>query len=221
MAAESVTAPPVTAELRTIEVSGHGEARSTPDTALLDIAIETHGTTAEEASTQNAALSQKVTKALKDKLGDKGKIYTGGYNLFPDYDQRPQEGRPRITGYRADNSINIETSALDQLGTLIDTAIAAGANRVNSLNLSLRDDSGARSEAIGKATKDAQTQAQALANSAGVKLKRIVQASTVAPTRPIPIMGRAMPMAEMAAPTSIQAGEVTVPATVSLVYEIE
>src|SRR5689334_8671306 len=86
--ASAQIATPVPGSIKTIEVSGHGETRATPDQAMLDLAIETHGATAEEAAGQNADLSQKVVKALKEKLGDKGKIWTGGYNLYPDYEQK-------------------------------------------------------------------------------------------------------------------------------------
>ena len=75
--------------MRTIEVDGSGEARTSPDTADLDLAIDTQAKTAEEAANRNAALAAKVIDALKSKLGDKGKITTGGYSLNPEYDQRP------------------------------------------------------------------------------------------------------------------------------------
>ena len=64
--------------------------------------------------------------------------------------------KPTITGYRAENSITVQTGALDLVGPLIDAAIAAGANRVNSLDFNLRDDTRARNDAITKAAKDAQ-----------------------------------------------------------------
>jgi len=72
------------------------------------------------------------------------------------------------------------------------------------------------------AARDAQAQATALADSLGVKLKRIYSATTSAESRPMPVF-RAMAMAPgaMNAPTPVEAGEVTVPAHVSLVYEIE
>lgn len=76
--ADSTNAPPA----RTIEVAGSGESRTTPDTADLSLAIETHGATAEEAANKNAVLADKVIAALKGKLGDKGKISTGGYSLI-------------------------------------------------------------------------------------------------------------------------------------------
>ncbi len=211
---------------RVIEVSGNGEARSTPDVANLSLQVETHAATAEETSSRNAALAQKVVKELKDKLAGKGTVVTGDYSLNPEYGENnlPRQ-KPVITGYTAQNTITVETTELSLLGSLIDGAITAGANRINYLNFGLRDDTKARSDAITAASKDAQAQAQALAASLNVKLKDVVRASTV------PERGPIMPMARMSAvafggaspnvPTPVEASQITVSATVSLTYEIE
>jgi len=209
---------------RTIVVAGNGEASATPDIADLSFAIETHAATAADASSRNAALAQKVVDALKAKLGDKGRVWTGGYSLSPDYDQRPGRDKPAIVGYNAQNSITVETGELSLLGPMIDAAIAAGANRVNYLNMSLKDDTKTRSNAIAAASRDAQAQAQALAASLGVKLKRVMTASTESQSPgPIPLAKNRMEaMSAMGTvATPVEAGQVTVPATVSLTYEIE
>ena len=52
--------PPVEGNLRIIQMDGHGEARTNPDQASLSFAIETKGSTAQEAGTQNAQIAQKV-----------------------------------------------------------------------------------------------------------------------------------------------------------------
>ena len=210
-----------TLAMRTIEVDGNGETRTSPDTADLDLAIDTQAKTAEEAANRNAALATKVIDALKSKLGDKGKITTGGYSLNPEYDQRPTQ-KPTIIGYNAQNTVTVNTGALDLIGALIDSAIAAGANRVNSLSFSVKDDTKARTEAIGIATRDARAQANALAAALGVKLGKVVKATTVSEVRPIPMqrVGMAMAMSAKVA-TPVEPGEVTVPATVSLTFEIE
>jgi uncharacterized protein len=206
---------------RTIEVLGRGEAHATPDLAFLNLAIETHAVNAQECATLNADLAQKVVKALEGKLQGKGRVWTGGYSLYPEYGAQTDQKKPAIVGYRAENSITVQTGAIDLLGALIDTAIAAGANRINFLNFALQDDAKARGEAIAKASKDAQTQAEALAAALGVKLKEIIRASTVAEAQPVPVQQRMMSMAAANAPTPVQPNEITVPATVSLVYEIE
>jgi uncharacterized protein YggE len=209
---------------RVIEVSGTGEARSTPDIANLSLQIETHAATAEECSSKNAALAQKVVQALKNKLAGKGTVLTGDYSLNPEYNETMPRQKPTITGYSAQNTITVETTELSLLGSLIDGAIAVGANRINYLNFGLRDDTKARQDAIANASKEAQAQAQALATSLNVKLKRVVKASTIqerSPIMPMPRMGMAVSNMAANAPTPIEGNQITVSATVSLIYEIE
>jgi uncharacterized protein len=209
---------------RVIEVNGTGEARSTPDIAYLSLQIETHAATASECSAKNAALAQKVVQDLKTKIAGKGNVLTGDYSLNPEYNEPAQHQKPTITGYSAQNTITVETTELALLGTLIDGAIAAGANRINYLNFGLRDDTKARQDAITTASKDAQGQAQALAASLNVKLRRVVKASTIperTPVMPMQRMGMAASMSATNAPTPIEATQITVSATVSLTYEIE
>jgi uncharacterized protein len=207
----------------TLEVAGSGEVRAAPDVADLSIQVETHARAAEQSARQNAALAAKVVAALKRTLAGKGTVTTGNYSLNPEY-REPGPGRkPEIVGYTCQNTITVHTGELPLAGALIDTAIAAGANRVNYLNFALRNDTKARNEAIANASRDAQSQARALAASLGLKLGRVVKASTV-PQRPpvVPAMRSfAMQTATAAVPTPIEPGQVTVSATVSLVYEIE
>jgi uncharacterized protein YggE len=207
--------------VRTIQVSGDGEAHAAPDLATLNIAIETHASTAAEAARRNAALAQKVNQALEAKLAGKGKTSTGGYSLNPEYADGPPNEKPRITGYQAQNSITVETGALDFVGPLVDTAIAAGANRIDSMDFSLRNNTAARGQAIANASKDAQAQAEALAASLGVKLGPVISASTESDQRPIPVMAMRAEAASSFAQTPVTPGDVTVPATVSLTYQIE
>jgi len=206
-------------KVRTIVVSGDGEVQAAPDQAMLDLAIETHAATAAEAARLNGSLAQKVRDALKAKLADKGTLQTGGYSLQPDYNEPRNGEAAKIIGYRAQNSITVQTPALEIVGPLIDAAIAAGANQINSLDYGLRDNSKARSDAIAKAAKDAQAQAQALADALGVKLGLVLKATTESESRPVPMM-RMSAMARGGS-TPIEAGQVTVPATVSLTYAIQ
>jgi uncharacterized protein YggE len=212
---------PISSTARVIEVSGNAEVQAAPDLATLQIAIETHAESADHAVGLNGALAGKVRDALMSKLSDKGRLWTGGYSLSPEYTE-PRDGKPTVSGYTAENSITVQTGELGLVGPLIDAAIGAGANRISSLDYSLRADSKARSEAITKAAHDAQTQASALAEALGVKLGPVIKASTESEVRPVPVSRfAAAPMMASDVPTPIAAGEVTVPATVSLTYSIE
>ena len=216
-------AAPASTPVPSIDVSGDAEVRANPDRATMDIAVETHANTAARAASENAALSQKVAGALKNVLGANGKIQTGSYNLMPDYRSRPGEVEAKIIGYRAVNTVTVETTALDRVGPLIDAALGAGANRIDSVSFTLRDQSGPRNEAIAKAAADAMGQARALAAALGVKLKRVLHASTIAEPRPIRLMNIPAPRfaSAVSEPTPISPGQITVPVTVNLTYEIE
>ncbi len=216
-------ANPESTPVPSIDVTGTAEVRANPDRAAIDVAVETHATTAAEAASENARLAQKIADALKAKLANAGTIQTGSYSLSPDYRQKPGEINAHIIGYTEVNSVTVETTALDRVGPLIDAAIGAGANRINSVNFTLRDQGGPRNEAIAKAAVDAVSQARALAQALGVKLKRVLHATTNAQPRPIRFMSMAAPRmaVEEAPPTPISPGQITIPATVTLSYEIE
>ncbi|MGH7914873.1 MAG: SIMPL domain-containing protein, partial [Candidatus Binataceae bacterium] len=79
---------------RTIEVTGSGEAHVTPDVASLNLAIETRAATAQQSAGQNAALAKKVVDALTKKLQGKGKVWTGGYSLYPEYNEPGHNEKP-------------------------------------------------------------------------------------------------------------------------------
>jgi uncharacterized protein len=221
--AASASSPDTGAPARTIVVSGQGQVQASPDTAAVNFAIETHARTAAEAAERNAAVAKKIVDAVKAKLGGHGTVTTAGYSLDPEYEPHPVGGKPRVIGYAARNAINVETHDLPVVGPLIDVAIAAGANRVNYLNFLLKNDIHARAEAIAAASRDAQEQAKALAASLGVRLGRIISASTVMQPRPLPVaMGTGYGgfVAQRVA-TPVEPGKLTVSATVFLTFEIE
>src|SRR5260370_21638673 len=117
--------------VRTIEVAGNGEAQAVPDLATLAVAIETHGTTAAEAASRNASLAQKVVEALKAKLGDKGKISTGGYTVDPHYNEpAPQSAKPPITGHPRPDSNTLGTRPPETLRPVTDASQGAPTHRV-------------------------------------------------------------------------------------------
>jgi len=201
-----------------IEVSGNGEVQAPPDLAVVRVTIQTHGPTAMAAAGANAKLANQVMAALKSKLNGRGTVQTGAFQLYPEYSRPTAEGA-KVVGYQVANALTVRTAALELAGPLVDTALAAGANRIDSLSFELKNDTGARREALTRAVAAARARAEAIAQALGVKLGRVLRASTaMQPLRmPMPRMALAMAPGEQ---TPIEPGEVTVSATVKIVYAI-
>ena len=103
-------------------------------------------------------------------------------------------------------------------------AVKAGANSVNSIQFDVFDKSKALKQARDLAMKDAQTQAQELAATAGITLGPVQTISfyNSVPTPTTQTFGKGGgAVAEAAAPVPIQTGQMTLTVTVNAAYEIK
>ena len=197
----------------TIEVMGKATIMVMPNMATLSFAVETSATTAKQAAGENAKKSNKLLNTLREITSKEVKIKTSGFNLTPIYDK---DSRLRPKGYRARNSILLETKSIDKLGTFIDEASRVGVSRIGSLTFSTDRDEELRREAAVKAVQQAKTIAEDLAKAAGLTIKRIIKIS-YGPGGPI----RPYRMEAMAAAvrTPIEAGEMSIEESVHVVFE--
>jgi len=207
---------------RTITVSGAGEARAVPDQAQLSAGVTTTAKTAAAALAENARKMTGVFDALK-RLGVADKhIQTSNFSIQPQYPPyNPNAtGLQLIVGYTVSNQVDVTLDDVKTLGPSLDALVAAGANQINSVAFSIRDQdsllAAARAAAIGDAIKRAETYAKA----AGVALGPVVsideRSSESAPAQP----RMALMAAKAAPPTPTAAGEQGVTANVSMVFEI-
>lgn len=210
---------------RSISVTGEGEVKASPDLAIVSFAVETTAKHARDAVSENASKSQALAAAIKKKLKNGDKVTTTSYSLDPMYEQRERGSTapPAISGYVARNEVRVELHAIDDVGTLIDIATQSGANRVNDLQFTLADRAPYLRQALEEAGHAAQEQAESVAKALGVKLKKVLSATTSTPpvTLPRRYRGVGMAMAEAQAPTPVEPGEVSVQATLNVTYEIE
>jgi uncharacterized protein YggE len=112
---------------------------------------------------------------------------------------------------------------IDKLGNLLDATLSAGANSVNSIQFDVEDKSAAMKEARDAAVRDAETQAEELAATAGLRLgdlQRIDFYSTVPPEL-FAGYGKGGGGGAEAAAVPIQSGQLTITATVSVSYEVQ
>jgi uncharacterized protein len=205
-----------------ITVNGEAMISAEPDQAQIDIGVVTQARSAPEASKENAERLSRVLTEVKKLLGKSDEVKTSGYSLTPNY-RYPQGGKPEIVGYTASNTVRIKTNTLDLVGRLIDGAMQAGANNVNRLVFTLKDEQGAQLEALRQASAKAKSKAEAVAASLGLKIVRIAAINegerTIQPIYRQAMAARGEALAAQA-PTPVEPGTVDVRSTVSLTAEV-
>ena len=213
-------APP---PLRTLSVSGSGEANLAPDIAYIYIGVHTEKLTAAEAVAENTTQTQALIAAIQDFGIDAKDIRTMNFSIWPMDKFDPQTGSP--TGektYAVDNTVYVTVRELDTLGDLIDTAVEAGANTVNSVQFDVADKDEALQSARAEAIKDAQAKAQELAQASGVTLGELQTINFVdSPMYPFFDGKGGGGGAAEAAAVPIQPGQLTFTVTVNVTYLIK
>jgi uncharacterized protein YggE len=202
----------------TITVSGDARVSATPDTAILSISVVTQNPSALEAQQLNAAQSASVINAIKA-AAPSAEVKTSGYALVPQRVYKENQP-PTISGYEARNTVTATLNDLTRVGTVIDAAARGGANNIDGVNFTLRQDRAARSQALADATLEAMAKANTLARTLGSKVTRIV-AVQEGGVPPRPVMRFEAMARDAAANTPIEPGTLEIAADVVLIAEIE
>ena len=200
-----VTPPPPPA----IVTNGEAHADVTPDRATLLIAVETHAPTAAAAAQDNARRTRTALDTLRSLGLAREQLGTYGYNVQPEYN------RTNVTGYVARNTVRAEIKKLDDVGRVIDAALAGGANSIGGLQFTATNADSARRDALARATAQARGDAEALARAAGGTLGPLLELSASGESGVRPVMYRAMVAGAAAAPTPIDAGPITLTESVT------
>jgi len=195
-----------------VQANGSATLTAKPDQAQLDVGVVTNGATAQDASQQNASLTNTVQAALSKVLGPAGTLQTVSYYLSPLYSNTPNQPSA-IIGYTASNTTRVTTTDLSQIGLLIDAANQAGANNVGNLSFGLQNPEPLVEQALTQATKQATAHASAIAAGLGGKLGAVLSAQEGSSYTPVVVGGSS---AAMPVTTPVQTGTVTVYATVTI-----
>ena len=208
--------------VRTLNVNGVGQIYLSPDIAYIYIGVHSESQTASDAVTSNKTQTGAVIDAIKNAGVEKKDIRTTNFSIYPSQQYGP-DGKPTGTTYMVDNTVYVTVRNLDTLGSLLDDAVSAGANSINSIQFDLADKTQALKDARAKAMEDAKTQAQELAGAAGVSLGNI-QTVSFYDNSPVPMFsGKGGGGGAMAADSSvpIQPGQLSISVSVNMVYEIK
>ncbi|MEC7839087.1 MAG: SIMPL domain-containing protein [Chlamydiota bacterium] len=206
-----------------LTITGSATLLKPADLLSISLGVTTEGQDAEVTLEENSAKMQQLILAL-NKIGiEKPEYKTGSFSITPLYAQPPKNPpsnwQSHITGYRVINTLIVMTDKLKMAGTIIDAASGAGANNINSIEFSIKDNRDYRAEAISTASANALSDARTLAEATGVTLTNI-RSVTLDPQQNLPMYKRSATLMSYDGNTPIEAGDIEIKASVHIVYDI-
>ena len=149
-----------------ITVTGSGEVPIPADVAVISLGVNVRSAEAPSAQAEANEVIAKIREALTAAGIDEEDISTGYINLYAAYDY--SSSVERITGYNASSTLAVKVTDMTRVGEVIDLAFGAGANMLDGVSFSAKDDTAARAEALKAAVADAKAKAAVLAEAAGL-----------------------------------------------------
>jgi len=209
---------PVRPTVPQIVTNAQGEVRVAPDRATIVIGVQTRAATAADAAAQNSRKQRAVIDAIKARGVPPEQISTSGFNVIPEtrYDREGQAA-PRTTSYLVMNTVTVDLRRVDLVGPVIDGALGAGANQINSLSFGVFASDSARRAALTIAVAKAKADAEVMARAAGGSLGPLIELIAADVYMP-PVPRAMMAMAKMDAAQEsvpVEPGQETIRASVS------
>ncbi len=200
-----------------IWVNGQGKVAVVPDVAQITLGIQAQEPTVADAQREATAAMNRVVSALTGNAVASKDIQTQRFSIqvVTRYDDKTQ--REVVIGYLVTNVVTAKIRALDQTGAIIDAVAMAGGDltRIEGIAFSIDDPTTYYAQSREKAMTDAKAKAEQIARLSGVTLGKptLISESVTLPS-PVPIK------AGTPGQTPISPGEISVIATVQVVYAI-
>ncbi len=198
---------------------GTGKVTAVPNTAIVTFSVVITASSITSAQNQVNTKVNTILSGLNDLGIQTSDITTTNYSVNPQYDP---EGQNRITGYTAQQDMQVKLQPIDKANNAIDSLTKNGATDVSTGDLTFDDATYTQlqQQAREKAVADAKNKAQSLAKAAGIRLGNIVDVTDDEnQPYPQPIMANAPIAAGRGSqPTNITPGKGDITATVTLSY---
>ena len=151
---------------RSIQVSGTAVVNVIPDRVLIQLGIQSNGSTPQKVEAVNSATINRIITALKKQGIQQKDIVTDWYIIRPVYDSYDSL---HIKGYRIDNMLAVTLRDISKVNAVLTSALEAGANQVINVEFYLSDLRKYRDQARELAMIAAKEKAQDLAAAAGAE----------------------------------------------------
>jgi uncharacterized protein len=220
--AQAVTTVPLISGTR-LDISATGEVTRVPDLAIISAGVQTLQPTATGAIEENATRMERVRAALKRAGIDDKDIQTSSISLNPEY-RYVENQPPRLTGYRATNTVNVKFRDLKRTGAILDALVAEGANQINGPNLTIDKPEAAYDEARVRAIAAGRARAELYARALGKRVVRLLSVSEGGGYQmppPMPVAYARDVAAQAVAKTEIDPGTQQLQATLAMSFELQ
>lgn len=157
---------------KTIEISATEKVQVVAETATVKIGYQNQAPTKDAAYAENTRVANKIVKALLEAGVPKEAIETESLSLAKDEDRYGNKLQQPLP-YSANQQLLIHAKASDA-EKVVDTAITAGANRLEDVEWSVADPRQLETKAYAAALTRAKALAEQTATQAGVRLGEIV-----------------------------------------------
>lgn len=214
----------------TTSVTGTATASVSPDLVIVQLGVDTQAKTAQEAMSENAQAMNATITAIQNLGIASNETGTNSYTIDPVYNQTGpyppyNEYKNELVGYKVSNTLLIKTTKLNLAGKILDVAVGAGANRVDSVSFSLSPakQQSVQNGLIAQAVLDAQSKAEKALAPLGQKIigVKMVNLSSVNLPSSVPVYGMAaMKAASMMAQTPILTSNQDITTTVDVIFLI-
>jgi len=210
-----------------VELASEGTVQVKPDKATFNFTVVTEAPQAQEAAKENAKEAEAFLTAVKRVLGKDDKVKTLQYQVLPIFRRVEKvQGKRKINtdeiaGYRASHRFEVELRDLEKIGQVADIAVKNGANEVQGPYFGHTQQEDLQNQAAVKALERARKLAEALAQAAGLKVKRVIKMSTTQSIQPrMFAMAKAAPPAGADVTTPIEVGDITYRSHLTVSFEL-
>jgi len=207
-------------EAATVTVAGAGAATAVPDTAVLQLGVETRGPTPAEAMDACARALDQVLAALDAEEVEPSRRTTSGLELHEDWETR-QPGRGPVA-YVAGARLSVRLAQPARAGRVAAAAVAVAGTgaRIHGLGFVVGDPSAVAAAAREAAWRDALARAGQYAALAGATLGPVLQIKEATPPPPDARPMRLMAAEAAPAAPATEPGETTVWAAVTVTWSL-
>jgi uncharacterized protein len=154
---------------------GTATTKVKPDKVTINLGVETSNKTAKAALSTNSAVMNKALKVLLSSGVKQNETSTSAFSISPNYNYS-KSGTRNVTGFTVTNSIQIESSNINNTAKWIDTAVTSGgATTVNSIDFTLSNKKleEIKNGLIKQAIDNARIKADIAASALGLKVQGV------------------------------------------------